>query len=238
MSQIAKRASEDESYRKSLDTIFDLVDKWIRLTGDAAADLGQSTSLESFIDDPTPEKHLIKAIRAVRKLAENVAGGKSFDPLVSALQKCVVDIRRDPDLQQWTSDFLSLVKKNLDTVGQIDSKETKAERQDLKRRWKNLTEGADQKQWREDAEVFRRELKVIQRRLDDDSDLQKIRRAHAQLGQDIEELFVDAAATGLQSLIDQSAWAWQDLFNVYVPRVLGLLKKIPIPRYVIFFMTP
>ncbi|KAI0033573.1 hypothetical protein K488DRAFT_84772 [Vararia minispora EC-137] len=228
--QIAKRASEDEEYRRSLDTIFDLVDKWIHLSGDAAADVSQSTSLESFINDPTPEQHLVKAIRSVRKLLENIAGGKNFDPLFSALQQCVIDVRNDPDLQQWLSDFLALVKKNLDTVGQIDSKETKGEREDLKKRWKRLTENADNKQWRDDAEVLRREFKVIQRRLDNDPDLQSIRRAHAQLGQDIEELFVDVAATGVQSLIDNAAWAWQDLFNVFVPRVLGVFKRIPIPR--------
>ena len=78
--------------------------------------------------------------------------------------------------------------------------------------------------------MFRRELKVIQKRLGDDPELQKIRRAHAQLGQDLDELFIDAAAVGMQSVIDKAAWAWQDLFNVYLPRAVGLLKKIPIPR--------
>ncbi|KZV75074.1 hypothetical protein PENSPDRAFT_572201 [Peniophora sp. CONT] len=231
--RIAKRASEDQDYRKAIDTVFDLVDKWLHVTGDVAVEGAQSaTSLESFINDPTEEQHLIKALKAVRALAENVAGGKSFEPLFNSLQALVIDIRNDPDIQQWTTDFLALLKRNIETVGTVDAEETKTQRQDLRKRWRNLTseENVQSKKWSDDVDVFRRELKVIQKRLGDDPELAKIQRAHAQFGQDLDELFIDVAATGMQSVIDKAAWAWQDLFNVYLPRAVGLLKKIPIPR--------
>ena len=57
--------------------------------GDVAVAAAQSTSLESFVNDPTPEKHLIYAIRYINKLAQNIAGGKSLDDLHSALRMCV-----------------------------------------------------------------------------------------------------------------------------------------------------
>lgn len=194
----------------------------------------ESTSLESFINDPTDEQHLIKAIRCIRHLAENVAGGLSMDGLVKALQACVVDMRKDADIQGWITDFLAYLKKNMETVGQVDSKETEQERLRLKHRWVELTDDSSPrgKKWKEDATVLRNELRAFQRRMDKDPDLQAVRKAHYRLGTDVEETLVDASAMGVQTTIDKAAWLWQDLFNAYIPRILSMLKHVPIPRYV------
>ncbi|KAI0051622.1 hypothetical protein FA95DRAFT_1569893 [Auriscalpium vulgare] len=231
-SKIAKRAREDSDYRQSLDTIFDLIQKWIKLTGDSAADASQSTSLESFINDPTPEKHLIQSIRCVRKLAEKVAGGKSLDDFFSALRTCVVDIRNDDALQKWTNDFLVYSKKNLDNVGEVDSEEVKRERQDLKRRWSELTDenSASGRKWKGDISKLKKELGEYQAQVNRDSDLHAIRKAHAKLGADLEDALFSAASSGASMALNQASWIWQDFFNVYLPRSLGLLKSIPIPR--------
>ncbi|KAI0055356.1 hypothetical protein BV25DRAFT_1815676 [Artomyces pyxidatus] len=230
--RIAKRAQDDPEYRQSLDTIFDLVQKWIKLGGDTAADASQSTSLESFVNDPTPEKHLIKALRRISKMIENVAGGKSLDDVFSALRTVVIDIRNDDNLQNWTNDFLAFVKKNLDNVGQVNSAEVKEERRDLKRRWGELTDenSASGRKWKEDFAVLREQLAIFQDRIDRDADLQAVRKAHGKFGADLQDVIVDAAASGSALALDQASWLWQDFFNVYLPRFLGLLKSIPIPR--------
>ncbi|KAI0319731.1 hypothetical protein OF83DRAFT_1240205 [Amylostereum chailletii] len=230
--RIAKRAQEDNEYRQSLEVIFDLLQKWVNVTGDAAANVTESTSLESLINDPTPDQHLIKALRCIRQLAENVAGGMSMDGPVKALQACVVDIREDADIQGWVTDFLAYLKKNMQSIGQADSKETEEERLRLKRRWVELTDANSPKgkKWKDDASVFRNEMRAFQRRMDNDPDLQAVRKAHYRLGTDLEETLVDVTALGVQSSIDNAAWLWQDLFNAYIPRFLGMLKHVPIPR--------
>ena len=35
---------------------------------------------------------------------------------------------------------------------------------------------------------------------------------------------------GIQAVLEQVSWFWQDLFKVYVPKVLGMMRDLPIPR--------
>ena len=46
--------------------------------------------------------------------------------------------------------------------------------------------------------------------------------------------FGTAAAAGAQKALDQPVWMWQDMFNAYLPRLLSVIKDIPIPRYGVF----
>ena len=204
--------------------------KWLTLTQDAAAGASQETSLDSFVHDPTPDKHLINALRSIRTLVENIAGGKSLEDLFSALRKCVLDIRRDKDLQSLVNDFLAFAKKSFATVGLEDAQEQ--ERKDLKRRWKELTEGDTDsaKRWKEDVGRLRSQVEAFEDRVNKDPELQKIRKAHAQFGDDLQETLFKASATGLQLSLDHASWVWQDAFNVYLPRLLSLVQSVPIPR--------
>lgn len=231
---MAKRAREDSEYRRSLDTFFSLAQKWLKATGNVAAAAAQSTSLESFIDDPTPDKHLIHAVRYVNQLAQSVAGGKNLDDLHSALRMCVIDIRNDTDLQQWFDDYLAFARRALEHTGDNDPEEIGNSREDLLQRWNVLTDLNSDKgrKWKEDYGTLRSEVLEFQERMEQDKDLQAVRNAHAQLGRDIEECLVDVAAVGLQGAVSGTSWLWTDLFNVYIPRFVGILKSLPIPRYV------
>jgi hypothetical protein len=231
---MAKRAREDPEYRQSLDTIFGLAQKWLKVTGNVAADAAESTSLESFVSDPTPEKHLIRAIRYMDQLAQSIAGGKNLDDLYSALRMCIVDIRNDADLQQWVEDVLAFARRALELTDDNDPEEIGNTREDLRRRWNVLTDlDLDKgRKWKQDFEALRSEVLEFQERIEQDKDLQAVRNAHAQLGRDFEEAFVDVASVGLQGAISGTSWLWTDLFNVYLPRFVGILKSLPIPRYV------
>lgn len=172
----------------------------------------------------------------MRLLAENVAGGKSLDDLFDALSQCVLDVRNDPNIQKWVSDFLTYNKKNLETVGQASADEdpqTMEAKRDLKKRWKELTDtesGASGQKFARDVELLKKEVKEFQQRLGDDKELGRVKKAHDKFATDLEEMFINAAGTGLQMALDQAAWMWTDLFNVYLPRVFSMIQSIPIPR--------
>jgi hypothetical protein len=231
---MAKRARDDAEYRRSLDTFFSLAQKWLKTTGNVAAAAAQSTYLESFVDDPTPEKHLIHAVRCVNQLAQSIAGGKNLDDLHSALRMCVIDVRSDTDLQQWFDDYLAFARRALEHTGENDLEEIRNTREDLCRRWNILTDLNSDKgrKWKEDYGTLRSEVLEFQERMEQDKDLQAVRKAHAQFGRDIEECLVDVAAVSLQGAVSGTSWLWTDLFNVYIPRFVGILKSLPIPRYV------
>jgi hypothetical protein len=199
------------------------------------------TSLESFIDDPTPEQHLIKAIRGAREFFERQADGKSLNDFFAALRVCGVDIQQDQNLRQWTDDVLDHMQKCLDEKGYVRSGESAEKRQDLNNRWEKMMDPQDPsgemgRKWQEDVGKLRAEWNEFEQALQAGEDLGRVRKAQAKLASDVEDAFLTAAGKAADKAVDtalgQPVWMWQDIFNAYLPRLLGLIKDIPIPRCV------
>ncbi|KAI1786208.1 hypothetical protein LXA43DRAFT_1111273 [Ganoderma leucocontextum] len=213
------RAQSDESYHKSISTIFDLADKWIRRCLDAAGDVNQGTTLDAFIDDPTSEKHLITAIRGFREFLERLANGKSLDGFFGALRVCGVDIQQDSDIRAWFDKLLAHLHTSLDQPGFVRSEEAEDQREELHKEWEHA-----------DFAELKREAAEFQRAIDHDEDLCELRRARARLAEDIENMLLAAGTAGAHTFMDRAPWFWQDSFNVYLPRIVQSIKDIPIPR--------
>ncbi|KAG2341902.1 hypothetical protein BDR05DRAFT_976774 [Suillus weaverae] len=229
---ICERAQKDEDYRCALSALFNTVSKWINKSLDTAADINQSTSLESFIDDPSKEKHVLKALRGIRTLVERAAGGKSLDDVFAKVRLCAVHVRNDEDLKKWFNDFFAHVRKSLDEPGYARSEEAYHMHQRLGERWKQLL-GQDSdagRKWKEDVRALRDELHDFQQAITRDADLQRVRKAHATFGKDFSQSLGTGGQIGMQFAFDQTSWFWQDVFNVYAPRLLRVIKDIPIPR--------
>ncbi|KAI0327376.1 hypothetical protein GY45DRAFT_1327603 [Cubamyces sp. BRFM 1775] len=230
--KICDRAQSDEKYHKSISTIFDLAQKWIHRSLDAAGDVNQATSLDAFIDDPTPDKHLITGIRGLRTFLERLAGGKSLDGFFASLRVCGVDIQQDPDVRGWCDEFIAHLRRSLDERGYVRSEEAKKKREQLRKEWKELLDKDSDKgrKWKEDVAALKREASEFQDAIDHDQDLRAVKRAHAKLGEDLENGLLAAGSAGAQSLMERAPWFWQDVFNVYLPKLVGMIKDIPIPR--------
>lgn len=215
-------------------TLFDITSKWLNRTVDAASNVNQSSSLESFINDPTTEQYVIKAIRLMRTFVERLAGGKSLDDIFSKVRTCAVDVRADKDLKSWFDDFFTHVRKSLDQPGYANSDEASQTYKNLRRRWKAMSsqETDAGKKWKNDVDALKHQIRAFEGALAKDGDLNRVKKAHAQLGQQVHDSAAKTGAVGLQFAMDQATWFWQDLFNVYGPRTLGMFKDIPIPRYV------
>ncbi|KAI0826244.1 hypothetical protein BC629DRAFT_1578653 [Irpex lacteus] len=237
--QICDNAQENEEYRQSVSTIFSVVRKWLHKSLDTAGDVNTDTSLESFIDDPTPDQHLIKAIRGAREFFERQADGKSLDDFFGALRVCGVDIQQDEKLRKWTDDVLDHLQKSLDEKGYVRSGESKEKRKELRERWNKMMdpehpEGEEGRKWQEDVGKLKAEWNEFDKALQAGEDLSRVRKAQSKLASDIENAFITAASKGAEkaadTALDQPVWLWQDIFNAYLPRVLSLIKDIPIPR--------
>jgi hypothetical protein len=196
------------------------------------------TSLESFIDDPTPEKHLIKSIRGVREFFERCANGKSLDDFFGALRVCGVDIQQDEKLRQTTDETLDFLRRGVDEKGFVRSEDAQKKREELKQRWDELTSAntPEGQKWREDYERLQKEWQEFSVALEGGEDLARLRHAQAKLASDLESAFVTVASKAADKAVEnagtvsQSVWMWQDLFNAYLPRLLNIIKDIPIPR--------
>lgn len=233
------RAQKDQQYHDAMVTLFDTTSKWLNKSVDTASSMDESTSLSDFIKDPTREQHVHKAIHLIRTFIERLAEGKSLDDLLARVRECAVDVRADKDLKAWFDDFFKHVRKSLDQAGYARSDEAAQTYKDLRRRWKALSsdDSDEGRKWKADADALKKDIYAVEVALASDEELNKVKKAHVRLGEHLEEGAAKAGKVGLQLAVDQAMWLWQDLFNVYAPRLMGLLKDIPIPRLVPLSLT-
>lgn len=215
-----------------MSTIFNIASKWLNQTLDTAATADEATSLSTFIDDPTEGKHVHHALINIRTLCERLAGGRSLDDLRAKLRACALDIKQDKDLKAWFDGLITHVRSGLETPGYSRSQEAQAKQEQLECRWNELVDNNSDlaEKWKADLEAFRRELREFHQAIADDADLRRVKEAHVRFAQDMEKNVVAGGELGLQYALEQASWLWQDLFNVYTQRILGVLKNIPIPR--------
>jgi hypothetical protein len=198
------------------------------------AESTKDTSLESFINDPTPDQHLIRAIRDLRTLIERFAGEKSLSDLFARLREVALDVRQDQDVNAWVQSFFAHTRKSLQDPDYYGSEESKRKFDELRTEWKQLLQSDTEKgkKWKSDVTALRTEIRSYRAAIDEDRDLQRLREAHKVFADKLESGVIGTAQQGAQLALNQAAWFWQDLFRVYTPRLLGSLKDIPIPRYV------
>ena len=130
--------------------------------------------------------------------------------------------------------LLEHLRKSVDERGYVRSDEAKQRRHDLDAKWHEIHDAdtPEGKKWRDDWAKLKHEWREFQKAFDAGEDTRRIQKAQAQFGVDLEQAMIAAAGAGAQSAWDASPWLWQDFFNAYVPRMLSIVKEIPIPRYV------
>jgi hypothetical protein len=89
-----------------------------------------------------------------------------------------------------------------------------------------IGEEGNRPKWRSDSDELLAQLERFQGAIRNDEDIKRLEQAHMQLGKDLAESTADIMSAGM----GQTSWIWTDVLNVYLPRVLGLLKTVPIPR--------
>ncbi|OBZ65028.1 Uncharacterized protein C32A11.02c, partial [Grifola frondosa] len=151
---VCDRAQDDPEYHSAISILFDLVQKRIDRSLDSAGDVNQATSLDAFIDDPTPDKHLLNGIHCMRTWLERLAGDKSLDKFFCTLRVCGVDIQQDDDVRRWCDGFIAHLRKSLDERGYVRSEEAQYTLEKLRNEWQELLDmdSAKGRKWKEDVD--------------------------------------------------------------------------------------
>ncbi|KAJ7673481.1 hypothetical protein B0H17DRAFT_1083144 [Mycena rosella] len=226
-----ERAQKDPEYHSALSTLFDTVHKWINKAFDTAVD--KPFTMDTFIEDTTPEKHVSKALDALKTLLDRFASPESsVDAVLDKAQRFVSAARGDSvEIKAWIDKFFEHIRKSLDDPKYPRSDEARGVRRDLRQRAHTLldTETDAGRAWAQLKET----IQTFGVALVADEDIERVQAAHTQLGEDAERGLVEAgeeAETGVQAVLERASWFWRDLFAVYAPRALAMLKDIPIPR--------
>ncbi|KAJ7034694.1 hypothetical protein C8F04DRAFT_1100661 [Mycena alexandri] len=222
-----ERAQKDKAYHDALSTLFDTVHKWVSKAFDVASD--QPLTLDTFIEDPSPEQHIHQALSELKTLLDRLANPESsVDALLDTTQRFVTIVRANsPEFKAWVDLFFEYAFRSLDNAEYPRSDEARGVRGQLGERGRALLDPDTEagRAWielQEAAQTFGAALLA-------DTDVERVRAAHRQLGKDAQHGLVQA---GMESnaVVQQALWFWRDLFAVYAPRFLAMLKDIPIPR--------
>lgn len=230
--RMIERAQSDPEYKRALSMLFNTAAKWVNKAIDTAADLDQATKLETFVDDPTEEKHLYQVLYKLRVLIERLAGGRSLDDSFAYLRECALDVKQDEDIKAWFNDFFAYLRNCLEEPKYVHTDEAVETYDDLRQRWKELLdEDSDVAcKWKGDVGSLRYAVYALQQAISKNPNIVRVRRAHEKLCKDLERIGATAGKVGIQFALEQGSWFWQDMFNVYMPRLLKTIKDIPIPR--------
>lgn len=219
--QVAKHIQKDPSYNKAFNQLFGLARKYYKKTGEAIQETAQSADVDG---DLYGNEHSQKAIESFKKFIENTAGGKSTDPLVETARKVLDDIKGDERLKSYLDDVEKFISKLLEDPDYATSKAPKRDGGKLYDRGQELLqENAD---WKKDASALQKELESFGKAIADDKESKAIAQAFEKLGKDTK----DTAKLGVQMFKGQAGAFYRDAINVVLPRILSLIKEIPIPR--------
>lgn len=219
--QVAKHIQGDEAYKRASQQLFGLARKYYKRTGEAIEATAESANVDG---DVYGNEHTKKAATAFKQLIENLADGRSTDPLIEQAQKVFEDIKNDDRLQELANDVEKFVKTLLEDPDYATSKAPKRDAGKLYDRGQDLLkENAD---WKQDANSLLEEIEGFGKAVADDKQSKEVAAAVQKLGQDTAK----TAKIGANMLKGEAGAIYRDAINVIFPRVLALLKEVPIPR--------
>nr|GAT50058.1 predicted protein [Mycena chlorophos] len=225
--KVCERVQQDPEYRDSLTTLFNTAHKWVDAAFGAPAD--EPFSLNTFIEDQSPDQHIHKALDGLKTLLNRLVEPRSsVDALVGATNRFVSVVRGDADVRAWVDKYFEYIQRSIDDPEYPDSDQARVTRRELREKGNVITDTET------DAGRAWAELKLIGRSFFDalasDEDIRHVRDAYLKLGEDVQRGLVERADLGVKAVLEQATWFWRDLFGVYAPRLFGRLKDIRIPR--------
>ncbi|KAF8170752.1 hypothetical protein K438DRAFT_1853928 [Mycena galopus ATCC 62051] len=220
------RARNDPAYHSALSTLFNTLHKWVSKAFETA-DSDRPFTLDAFIEDPSPEQHIHKALDALKILLDRFANPESsVDDVLEKAQRFISAVRGNSgEFKAWVDKFFEHVHRSLDDREYPSSDEARDVGHQLRTRRRELLDPDTEpgRTWaalQEAALTFGAAVAA-------DTDVRRVQAAHMQLGNDMKNAFVEA---GTKTALEGPTWFWRDLFTAYAPRILSMLKDIPIPR--------
>ncbi|CUA76666.1 putative protein C57A7,06 [Schizosaccharomyces pombe 972h-] [Rhizoctonia solani] len=235
---IVQQAQSDPAYRSSLRTIIVLAEKYAKVTAQtahSAAAAAQSAVDDSTIEpsasiDPVIESdpHLKKLLQDICTLLERFAGGHSISPMTDSMKQFVRHLSQDD--ASGVSDLLRDAKKWLNTAlenpGWITTHTARKGLDKLYDRTKGILDSKPT--WRTDLQQASAEAGKLSDHLKRDAATQQLLAA-------IDALGAHTRALGVQSVRNVGwrqvrAELWRDAVGWLLPRILAVLKAVPLPR--------
>ncbi|ORX33457.1 hypothetical protein BD324DRAFT_639861 [Kockovaella imperatae] len=215
--QVISNAQKNPDYKRSLTAIVNIYKKYVHKATDAAKNAADSVSV-SDEDEKTQQ-----AGRDLKQFIERLAN-KSLNDVTAAGQKAAEDIRNDEKLSIYFGELEKLFERSLNDPGYAMSQAAYRKASALYDDGQSLLE--ENQAWKDDAKKLQKEIESVIKGISND-------QTTLQLVESVENLGTSLASVskvGLPSLKFDGKGLYRDVVNVIVPRVVSLLKEIPVPR--------
>jgi hypothetical protein len=219
--QVANQIQKDPAYKKAFDQLFGLLSKYYHRTEKAIEE--SSADIKANGEFSTNEETQ-KALDLFKKLLSNFADGKSADPLQDKAQVVLQDIKNDERLTQWVEDVQKFLNTLFDNADYATSKAPKRDAGKLYDRAQDLLK--TNAEWKDHSNELLKELESFGKAIADDKQGKDLAASLQKLGDDLAK----TAKVGANMLKGQAGAIYRDAINVIFPRILSLLKEVPIPR--------
>jgi hypothetical protein len=164
-----------------------------------------------------------QAGRDLKAFVEQLSN-KSLDPLVDAAQGAAKDIEGNDKLKAYFDELGKYADRLLYQPGYVVSQRSYRKAMSLYDDAQSLL--AENDQWKRDAAELQRQLEDIAEGIANDGSTNKLVHAIEELGNSL----ATAGQIGFKSLQVNGQGLYRDFADVIVPRVIGLIKEIPVPR--------
>ncbi|KAL7420693.1 hypothetical protein Q5752_004644 [Cryptotrichosporon argae] len=217
LQKVVTQAQSDPQYRRALHSIVGLVKKYARKAESALEEAKENTD----VDDS--DAKVQQAGRDLKAFIEKIAN-KSLDDVIKTVQKVADDVRIDDKLSTYFDELDKYLDRLLYQPGYVVSQRAYRKAVSLYDDAQSLlAENAD---WKRDAGALQRELEAVVKGIKNDGATNRLVGSIEALGDAVQT----AGQIGLGSLKVDGQGFYRDVVDVLLPRVIGLVQHIPVPR--------
>lgn len=215
--EVIADAQKSPEYNESINTLIAIGKKYLHKAEEAVEEAKENS--EVSVD----EDKILQSGKDLRTFVERLAN-KSLDGVVAAGQKASEDIKNDPKLSEYFKAIEDFFDRCLHDGNYVTSQRAYRKASSL------YDDGQSSIQsnptWKADASNLQKEIESFLQALANDKTSGELADAIELLGEDL----ADAGKVGWGSLKSEGRGLYRDAVDVLLPRLIGLVKEIPVPR--------
>ncbi|ORY25632.1 hypothetical protein BCR39DRAFT_543419 [Naematelia encephala] len=216
LQEVITSAQENPDYKRSITTIVNLVKKYTH-KAEEALDEAKKTDISD------EDEKIQQAGRDLKQFVEKVSN-KSLDEVIAALRKVGEDVQNNDKLGAYFNALDQYLDRLLYQPGYVASRQAYNKASSLYDDGKSLLTENDE--FKRDAGALQEQLEALVDGISNDGPTNDFINALENLA----DSFATAGQIGLGSLKIDGQGLYRDFADVILPRLVGLIKEIPLPR--------
>ncbi|GAA5926641.1 hypothetical protein JCM1841_003190 [Sporobolomyces salmonicolor] len=218
---IINEIQSQPEYSEAVNTLSHLARKYFELSKESLVDAAQASTAK-LDGDLEPNAEAQNAVSLLRQIVESFTG--SLEPALQTGDKLYNHVKGDERIQQCWKEFDQLVERCINDPGYITTSKASRRFDTIYDRAREIVES--NAEWKRDANAFITETQKLLSHAANDKALLAVGDACEKLG----ESLADFAHTGVNLVGVDGGDLWKDVSQVFLPRLLGALKQVPLPR--------